>query len=161
MNWFTYGQCRCWCAEPPAHARATVCYACAGLIAGKPAPTGAALISRLSLYLWERPCVAKGPRRGPKIPEVEASLRHSEANDHSNARVEICSNATSDISGKSTDKASLLPSLENDPDERMQPVLDELRERVQWLAPGLTWHATAFIPSPFRPLSIRIQRCML
>ena len=85
---------------------------------------------------WERPCVANGLRSSPKIPEVEASLRHSEANDHSNARIEICSNATSDISGKSTDKASLLPSLENDPDERMQHVLNELRERGQWLAPG-------------------------
>ncbi|AJG13467.1 hypothetical protein RK21_01959 [Pseudomonas plecoglossicida] len=42
--------------------------------AAKAAPTGTALLSRLSLYLWERPCVAKGPQRGPRIDAQQLKL---------------------------------------------------------------------------------------
>ncbi|MDF9618577.1 hypothetical protein P5705_13075 [Pseudomonas entomophila] len=67
---------------------------------------------------------------------ADGSLHLSQSVDDTRAWVEIWAYDTLDTSGNRADAASLLLSLDNSQDERVQMALDELRERVEWLGSG-------------------------
>ncbi|MCE1118239.1 MULTISPECIES: hypothetical protein [Pseudomonas] len=64
---------------------------------------------------------------------AQGSIQLSTSVDDTKAWVEIWSYDTLDTSGNRADEASLLLSLDNCQDARIQIALDELRERVEWL----------------------------
>lgn len=64
---------------------------------------------------------------------AQGSIQLSTSVDDTKAWVEIWAYDTLDTSGNRADEASLLLSLDNCQDARIQIALDELRERVEWL----------------------------
>jgi len=52
------------------------CGACAGPIAGKPAPTDAALAFEATQFGWERPCAAMGRKAAPLQAMNNLSEQH-------------------------------------------------------------------------------------
>ncbi|PYC22207.1 hypothetical protein [Pseudomonas mosselii] len=66
----------------------------------------------------------------------DGSLHLSQSVDDTRAWVEIWAYDTLETSGNHADAASLLLSLDNSQDERVQMALDQLREQVEWLGSG-------------------------
>ncbi|WP_194789106.1 hypothetical protein [Pseudomonas sp. UFMG81] len=67
---------------------------------------------------------------------AQGSIQLSTSVDDTKAWVQIWAYDTLETSGNGADEASLLLSLDNSQDARIQIALDELKERVEWLGSG-------------------------